>query len=44
MPPGRERASAMNSCRFFASTEGFVIMTFGTVATRQIGVRSLTGS
>jgi hypothetical protein len=44
IPPGLVFASLMNSESVFAGTEGWVIMTFGTLATRLTGAKSLTGS
>ena len=43
MPPGFAFASAMNSCSVGASA-GCVTITFGTVATRLTGAKSLSGS
>ncbi len=44
MPPGFDWARAMNSRRFCAGTEGWVIITFGTEATMATGAKSFTGS
>jgi hypothetical protein len=42
--PGLLFASAMNSLSVAAGTDGLVIITFGTVATRLTGAKSFTGS
>ncbi len=44
IPPGLVFASWMNSASVFAGTDGCVIITFGTVATRLTGAKSFTGS
>src|SRR5258708_13145472 len=42
--PGFVFASRMNSASVLAGTEGWVTMTFGTVATRLTGAKSLTAA